>query len=95
MPMIRVRLFGNRANADTFISTLHSIDGIERVEELDDPAQYTRDDSSSAETPDDNRSEMFFIEVEAHSSKRADVVRNVVELEARRLDAVAEVVDEF
>lgn len=95
MPLIRVRLFGTRANADTLISTLHSIEGIERVEELDDPAQYTRDDSSSSESVEDNRSDMFFIEVEAHNSKRADVVRNVVELEAARLDTVAEVVDEF
>ncbi|HEX7814512.1 hypothetical protein [Dyella sp.] len=95
MPMIRVRLFGNRTHADALIATLHSIDGVDRVEELDDPTQFTRDDSSSSESVEDNRSEMFFIEVEADSSKRADVVRNVIELEARRLDAVAEMVEEF
>jgi hypothetical protein len=95
MPLIRVRLFGTRDNADTLISTLHSIEGIERVEELDDPAQTMRDDSSSSESVEDDRSDMFFIEVEAHNTKRAEVVRNVIELEAARLDTVAEVVDEF
>ena len=36
MPMVRIRLIGSRADADTVITALHGIDGIEHVEEVDD-----------------------------------------------------------
>lgn len=93
--MIRIRLTGNRDDADTLLTTLHGIDGIEHVEELEDPSLYSRDDSSSSELVDDTGSEMFQIEVEASDSIHADAVRAVTEVEASRLGAVVEFVDEF
>jgi len=95
MPTIRLRMTGTRDEADTLITTLHGIDGIEHVEEIDDPFQAMRDDSSSSELSDDNIGELFFIEVIASDSLHADAVRAVAEVEASRLGAVVEFTDEF
>ncbi|WP_430390653.1 hypothetical protein [Dyella sp. 20L07] len=95
MPTIRIRMTGSRDDADTLLTTLHGIDGIEHVEELDDPMPYERDDSSSSELIDDNGSELFLIEVQAADNLHADAVRAVTEVEASLLGAVVEFVDEF
>ncbi|WP_199100552.1 hypothetical protein [Dyella sp. ASV21] len=95
MPTIRIRLTASRDDADTLITTLHGIDGIEHVEELDTPAPYTRDDSSSSDLTDDNGTELFLIEVLAADHLHADAVRAVTEVEASLLGAVVEFVDEF
>jgi hypothetical protein len=95
MPTIRIRITGSRDDADTLITTLHGIDGIEHVEELDGQTPYLRDDSSSADLVDDNGSELFMVEVQAADSLHADAVRAVAEVEASLLGAVVEFVDEF
>ncbi|WP_049623997.1 hypothetical protein [Frateuria defendens] len=95
MPMIRIRLIGQREEADLLINALHSIDGIEHVEEVDDPAYGMRDDSSPTELADDGGGRLFRIEVMAPNNARAQAVRVVTELEARRLDVAVEFVDEF
>lgn len=95
MPTIRIRLIGTRDNADTLITVLHGIDGIEHVEEIDDETAYARDDSSSNELTDDNGTELFMIEVLASDRLHGDAVRAVAEVEASLLNAVVEFVDEF
>ncbi|WP_114238280.1 hypothetical protein [Dyella sp. C9] len=95
MPTIRIRLTGSRDDADTLLTTLHGIDGIEHVEELDDETAYERDDSSSSELVDDNSAELFLIEVQASDNLHADAVRAVTEVKASLLGAVVEFVDEF
>jgi hypothetical protein len=93
MPMIRLRLIGNRDSADAIITSLHGIDGIEHVEEIEDFMLGVRDDSSSAELVDDSEGKVFMVEVEAPDDRRADAVRVVAEAEGRRLDAGVEIVD--
>lgn len=95
MPTIRIRMTGSRNDANTLLTVLHGIDGIEHVEEIDDPAPSMRDDSSSSELIDDNNSELFLIEVRAADHLHADAVRAVAEVEASQLGSVVEFVDEF
>ena len=40
MPTLRIRITGTRDDADTLITTLHGIDGIEHVEEIDDQSPF-------------------------------------------------------
>jgi hypothetical protein len=95
MPTIRIRMTGSRDDADTMLTILHGIDGIEHVEEIDDPFQNTRDDSSSSDLVDDNSGELFLIEVVAGDSLHADAVRAVAEVEASVLGAIVEFTDDF
>jgi hypothetical protein len=95
MPLIRIRLFGNREDADTVISAIHGIDGIEHVEEIDDLTPRMRDDSSSSELVDDSEGSIYMIEVEAPDDLYADAVRSVAEVEASRLGIGVELDEEF
>lgn len=95
MPMVRMRLSGNRDDADTVINALHGIDGIEHVEEVDDLAPKMRDDSSSNELVDDSEGSIYYVEVMAPNALRADAVRSVAEFEATKLGIAVEFVDEF
>ena len=95
MPTIRIRMTGNRDDADTLLTILHGIDGIEHVEELDDETPFPRDDASSGDLTEDNTSELFLIEVRAADQLHAAAVRAVTEVEAGLLGAVVEFVDEF
>jgi len=95
MPMIRIRLLGSREDADTLITSLHGIDGIERVEEIDDLGPKVRDDSSSSELTDDNEGHIYYVEVEADDDLHGEAVRAVAEVEAERLGIAVEFVDEF
>ena len=95
MPTIRIRMTGSRDDADTLLTILHGIDGIEHVEEIDDPVLAMRDDSSSSDLTDDDSGELFLIEVRAADNLHADAVRAVTEVEASQLGAVVEIVDEF
>ncbi len=95
MPMIRLRIFGKRDSADTLISTLRGIDGIEHVEDVDEESMdEMRDDSSSSELIDDTPGGIVRVEIEA-PGKKVETVRNVAELGARELGIVVEFVDEF
>lgn len=95
MPTIRIRMTGSRDDANTLLTILHGIDGIEHVEEIDDPVLAMRDDSSSSDLTDDDSGELFLIEVRAADNLHADAVRAVTEVEASQLGAVVEIVDEF
>ncbi|MFC4528137.1 hypothetical protein ISN76_14035 [Dyella halodurans] len=95
MPTIRIRMTGSRDNADTLLTILHGIDGIEHVEEIDDPALNMRDEFDYSELTDDSSGELFLIEVRAADHLHADAVHAVAEVEAGQLGVVVEFVDEF
>ncbi len=95
MPMVRFRLTGSRADADTMIAALHGISDIEHVEEIDDLMPQMRDDSSSSESVSDSEARTYCIEVDAASDELADTVRGNAEVIARELDAGIEFTDEF
>jgi len=88
-------MIGSRDHANTLINTLHGIDGIEHVEEVDDLMNSMRDDSSSAELVDDSGGELVYVEVRAPDARHAEAVRDVAEYEATLLDVVVEFMDEF
>lgn len=95
MTTIHFRLTGNRADADSVIATLHSIDDVERIEEIDDLVPAMRDDSSSAESISDIEGHPYSFEVEASSKEIDGTVRWVAEMEAMRLNLCIEFMDEF
>lgn len=95
MPMVRLRLVGNRDDADTLINALHGIDGIEHVEEVDDLTPMMRDDSSSSELVDDSEGKVYCVEVHAPNANRVDAVQSVAEFIGRERGMVVELVDEF
>lgn len=95
MAMIRFRLIGSRADADTVIVGLHGMSGIEHIEEIDAMMPDMRDDSSSSESVSDSEAHVYCIEVEATSDSLADSVRGSAEVLAHACDAGIEFVDEF
>ncbi len=95
MNMIRFRLIGSRADADTVIVGLHGMDGIEHVEEIDDLIPEMRDDSSSSESISDSEAHVYCIEVEVDSDSLADDVRGSAEVLAHACEAGIEFVDDF
>ncbi len=95
MPMVRFRMIGNHDDVETVISTLHGIDQIEHVEEVDDLMLGMRDDSSSANLVDDSEGKVFMVEVDTPNDLLADAVRGVAESRAAQLGAGIEFVDEF
>ena len=95
MAMIRFRLIGSRDNADSVIAGLHSMEDIERIEEIDDLMPELRDDSSSSELASDNLAHTYYVEVEAPTDERADDVRGRAEVLAHACQAGIEFVDRF
>lgn len=95
MAMIRFRLIGSRAAADTVIAGLHGINGIEHVEEIDDLSPGMREDSSSSDSVSDIEGHVYYIEVEADNDTLADNVRGSAEVIANDCEAGIEFVDEF
>lgn len=95
MGMIRIRVIGSRDDADSMLTVLHGIDGIEHVEEIDDLTPTMRDDSSSSELVDDSEADVYLIEVDAPDEMHADAVRSVAETQAAARGAGIEFVDEF
>lgn len=95
MPMVRFRLIGSRASADSVIAALHGIDDVEHVEEVDDLMPMMRDDSSSSESVSDSEGQVYCIEVEAPDDQVADTVRGSAEAVAYELQSGIEFVDEF
>jgi hypothetical protein len=95
MPMVRFRLIGSRASADSVIAALHGINNVERVEEVDDLMPMMRDDSSSSESVSDSEGQVYCIEVDAPNDQVADTVRGSAEAVAFDLDTGIEFVDEF
>lgn len=95
MPMIRFRLIGSRADADTLITGLHGIDGVEHIEEIDDPTLTIRDDSSSLDSASDSEAHTYVIEVGAANDSLADDVRVGAEALAHERNAGIEFVEDF
>lgn len=92
MPRIQLRITGDRDVFDDVINALHGIDGIERVEEVDDFMNDFRDDSSSQNLSDDMSSKTYTVEVESPRSK-LERVREVAEETAGTREAAIEFVD--
>jgi hypothetical protein len=95
MPMVRFRLIGSRASADSVIAALHGISDVEHVEEVDDLIPMMRDDSSSSESVSDSEGRVYCIEVDTPTDEVADTVRGSAEAVAYELEAGIEFVDEF
>jgi hypothetical protein len=95
MPMVRFRLIGSRENADAVIATLHGLDRIEHVEEIDDLMSGMREDSSSSDSVSDSEGHVYSIEVDAAGDSLADDVRARAEEAAGECGAGIEFVDEF
>jgi vacuolar-type H+-ATPase subunit I/STV1 len=95
MPMVRFRLIGSRASADSVIAALHGINDVEHVEEVDDLVPMMRDDSSSSESVSDSEGQVYCIEVDTPTDEVADTVRGSAEAVAYELEAGIEFVDEF
>ena len=95
MPMVRFRLIGSRADADAVIATLHGLDRIEHVEEIDDLVSGMRDDSSSSDSASDSEDHVYSIEVDTPNDSVADDTRARAEEAAGEYGAGIEFVDEF
>jgi hypothetical protein len=95
MPILRLRVTGNRDAADAIMATLNSVDELERVEEVDDEMPTLRDDSTSLELPDDLGASVYRIEIETPHRKTIDRVHDIIEMTSRNLDAAVEFVDRF
>ena len=95
MPMVRFRLIGSRASADSVIAALHGINDVEHVEEVDDLVPMMRDDSSSSESVSDSEGQVYCIVVDTPTDEVADTVRGSAEAVAYDLEAGIEFVDEF
>jgi hypothetical protein len=95
MPMIRFRLFGNRANTDTVIAVLHGIDEVEHIEEVDYLMPQMREDSSSSESGSDSEGRLYRIEVDCPTDEVADVVRESAQAASHQTQTSIEFVSEF
>jgi hypothetical protein len=95
MPILRLRVTGDRDSADAIMAALNSVDELERVEEVDDEMSTLRDDSTSLELPDDLGASVYRIEVETPHRATLDRVHDLVEMTSRNLDAAIEFVDRF
>lgn len=95
MPTVRIRLTGSQDQSDALIATLHGLDEIERIEEVDDLVPRLRDDSSSAGLPDDGGGDAHCIEVDVPDEDKASLVRRLAEIHAVEYGVAVEIVDRF
>jgi hypothetical protein len=93
MPLIQLRITGDREIFDDVLNAIHGIDRVERVEEIDDFGMGVRDDSSSSELSDDIGSKTYTLEVEVPNDKVGEEVRSVAEETAGTREAAIEFVD--
>ncbi|WP_036143046.1 hypothetical protein [Luteibacter sp. 9135] len=93
MPLIQLRITGDRDIFDDVMNAIHGIDRVERVEEIDDLMMGVRDDSSSSELSDDVSSRTYVLEVEVPNAKVGEEVRSVAEETAGTREAAIEFVD--
>jgi hypothetical protein len=95
MPTVRFRLTGATDRFTEMIAMLEGLPHVDRVEEVGDLMGGMRDDSSSADLPDDDSGDAHEVEVHAGSDPVARHVRNMVEERAMELGVVVEFVEEF
>lgn len=96
MQTVRMRIIGSQADTQSMISILHGLEGVQRVEELNDLLPHLDDeDSSSAGSPEDIGPGMHSLEVDVEDDTLAERVRQMAGSSAEELDANVEFVDEF
>lgn len=96
MPTVRLRLIGSETVADSLITVLHGLDGVEHIEQVADLMAHMDDeDSSSAGLADDIGPGVHAIEIEVPDHLLAERVRELAGTAAEMLDATVEFVDEF
>ena len=93
MPLIQLRITGDREIFDDVMNAIHGVDRVERVEEIDDLMMGVRDDSSSSELSDDIGSKTYTLEVEVPNDKVGEEVRSVAEETAGTREAAIEFVE--
>lgn len=94
MATLRFRMFGTDNQINTMITLLHGLDEIDRIEEVADQIHEMRDDSSSANLPDDAGPDFHNIEARTRG-KDVEHLREVVERTAIDINAAVEIVDQF
>jgi len=94
MPTTRFRLTGSQQSADDVVTALHSLDDVDRIEEVLDQMNEMRDDSSSNGLVDDSGPGLHCIEVEG-PARISDTVIGLVEAKAHDLGLVVEFVKRF
>jgi hypothetical protein len=87
-------MFGTDNQLDTMITLLHGMDEIDRIEEVADQIHEMRDDSSSADLPDDAGPDFHDIEARTRG-KSVEQVRDLIETTARDINAAVEFVERF
>lgn len=93
---VRIRLTGSADDARELMTAIHSVDGVERVEEVDDlMARLDDEDSSSAGLTDDVGPGLHDIEIEAPHERAAKHVLNIADAIALDLGVPIEIVEEF
>ena len=96
METVRMRIIGSSSDTQSLIAVLHGIDGVSRVEEMNDLLPHMDDaDSSSAGLPDDMGPGLHSLEVVVGDTELAERVRAVAGRAAEELDANVEFIDEF
>lgn len=95
MPTVRFRLTGPSDRFTQMIAMLEGLPHVDRVEEVGDLMGGMRDDSSSADLPDDDSGDAHEVEVHAQSAQTALHVQNMVEQRAMELGVAVEFLDEF
>lgn len=94
MPTTRFRLTGSQQSADDVVTALHSLDDVDRIEEVLDQMNEMRDDSSSNGLVDDSGPGLHCIEVEG-PARISDTVIGLVEAKAHDLGLVVAFVKRF
>ncbi|QBB70607.1 hypothetical protein ELE36_09650 [Pseudolysobacter antarcticus] len=94
MSTTRFRLTGSQQSADDVVTALHSLDDVDRIEEVIDQMNEMRDDSSSSGLVDDSGRGLHCIEVEG-PARISETVVDLVEAKAHDLGLVVEFVDRF
>ena len=91
MPLLHLRITGTEDDVRLLTDLLNDVDGIERIEEIDDLMPHMDDaDSSSAGLSDVEGPDTHELEIEAPNAATAQKVRQTVEALAFDLDVVAE-----
>jgi hypothetical protein len=96
MPIVKMRLFGGKSDAEALIAVLHGIDGVARIEAIDGLMLHMDDeDSSSLGLPDDIGPAIHPIEIDVRDSLLAERVRELAGTTAETLGATIEFVEDF
>lgn len=93
--VIHVRLNGPDDRIGEVLAGLEELPGVENIVQLVMDAPVQRDDSSSAESTDDNPSSFQEVELELVDAQACDDARRIIEGRAARAGVVLEWLDRF